>query len=144
MTKIGVVILVFVLLGIGIIFFNKQTNAPTIGEPKATPLPSGAKNINNEPQLFTVTYGVDGNMSPSELTIHVGDRVTFVNLDNKEHWPVSGPHPAHNICIGFGSLRGLKKNETYTNTFTVAKTCPFHDHLNAGDSGFKGQIIVVP
>lgn len=77
--------------------------------------------------------------NPSDITIKVGDTVKFVNEESVPHWPASGMHPTHQICPGFDSLRGLDTGESYSFTFREAKTCPFHDHLNAS---MRGSITV--
>jgi plastocyanin len=78
--------------------------------------------------------------SPSTLKIKVGTTVRFINRDpDRPHWPASGVHPTHQICAGFDARKGLAKDESYSFTFTEAKTCPMHDHLNPA---IKGTIIV--
>jgi len=77
--------------------------------------------------------------SPKELTIKKGDKVEFINRDTVKRWPASGPHPAHTICQGFDSKPGVAVGESYSFTFSEAKTCPFHDHLNPS---IFGKIIV--
>lgn len=67
---------------------------------------------------------------PKELTIKVGTTVVFVNDDVAPHRPASGPHPVHTICPGLDALKNLNKGDTYQFTFTEAKVCPIHDHLN--------------
>lgn len=69
---------------------------------------------------------------PSELSIKVGDTVVFINDDSVEHWPASGMHPTHLLCLGFDSLKGMKQGETYEHTFSSLQnngTCPMHDHM---------------
>lgn len=80
-----------------------------------------------------------GGFAPSELKIKVGATVKFTNRDSELHWPASGVHPTHEICPGFDALKGLAKDESYSFTFTAAKICPFHDHLNPS---VKGTIVV--
>ncbi len=88
--------------------------------------------------LKGITIKADG-FAPSNITISPGTKVIFINMDDGLHWPASGIHPTHQICPGFDALKGLAKNETYTFTFTEAKVCPFHDHLNPA---LQGKIIV--
>jgi plastocyanin len=77
--------------------------------------------------------------SPADLAIKVGDTVMFKNDDTRDHWPASDPHPIHNICPGFDALGGVPPGGNYSYTFTVAKQCPFHDHLMPRT---KGSITV--
>lgn len=155
-----IVIILLVLVG-GIFYFSKrQTTAPTISEsvspaatisrttPAVTPTSTAAGSpiVTSTPASMTHTlkYLAGGKMELNALTIRVGDKVTFVNNDSVTHWPASGIHPSHQICPGFDALKGLAAGESYTHTFTEVKTCPFHDHLNAGNSPLRGQIIVSP
>ncbi len=80
-----------------------------------------------------------GGFAPATLKIKAGTQVNFVNRDSALHWPASGVHPAHELCPGFDSLKGLAKDEVYKFTFTEVKTCSMHDHLNPD---IKGLIIV--
>lgn len=83
-----------------------------------------------------------GGFVPATLRIKASTTVHFVNLDSTTlHWPASGAHPTHEICPGFDALKGLATGELYSFTFSEAKTCPMHDHLNPA---LKGLIIIEP
>lgn len=90
--------------------------------------------------LHTIRLTAQGAM-PAQLSIKAGDTVRFVNEDASPHWPASGPHPTHTTCPGFDAQKGLARGESYSFKFTVAKTCPFHDHLDVSNAN-KGSIIV--
>ncbi|MFY9462350.1 MAG: hypothetical protein WAP51_04070, partial [Candidatus Sungiibacteriota bacterium] len=79
--------------------------------------------------------------SPQTLTIAVGTTVRFVNKDKVDRWPASGFHPTHQICPGFDSKGSMKPGASYRFTFTEAKQCPMHDHLNPA---IRGTIVVNP
>ena len=128
-----IVIFVIVLFVLG----GKVSNAP---EEELSPTPTPLPNSQRTPNTFLVQITSEG-LSVKELNIKVGDMVTFKNLDSAPHWPAAGPHPTHQICLGFDSLKGLSQNESYSFKFTEAKTCPFHDHLNIQDKYF-GKIII--
>lgn len=80
---------------------------------------------------------------PSEISISVGDTVTFENDDAKAHWPASNIHPTHHLYPGsgiekcgtseerttFDACRGIDPRASYSFTFTFAGTWTFHDHL---------------
>lgn len=76
---------------------------------------------------------------PANLTIAANTEIAFVNNDTQLHWPASGVHPTHQICPGFDSLGPVAAGASYKFTFTEAKTCPMHDHLNPQ---LKGSITV--
>ncbi|MBI4160385.1 MAG: hypothetical protein HY506_00565 [Candidatus Yanofskybacteria bacterium] len=160
--KIALIILVVLVLGFAIFWFDKGSSvAPTLSElPGSSPTPSGV--VTESPLASnTVTPVIDGKSSPaptptagsktvtivfqggaalpSSVDIKAGDTVKFVNNDDTSHWPASGVHPTHQICPGFDSLRGLGKGESYSFQFKEVKTCPWHDHLLPS---IKGQIVV--
>ncbi len=116
----------------------KQKTTVTTPVSKTKITSEKAKTTAPSEALKGITIKADG-FAPSNITIAPGTKVIFINMDDNLHWPASGIHPTHQICPGFDALKGLAKNETYTFTFTEAKTCPFHDHLNPA---LQGKIIV--
>ena len=93
------------------------------------------------PRLYTVTVTSAG-VSPATLTIRTGDAVKFRNESSSDVWPASDPHPTHANCGGFDARRGLRTGEEYTLTFTTAKTCTYHSHLDPFNRALQGTIIV--
>src|SRR3972149_1953321 len=69
--------------------------------------------------------------SPKELSISVGETVTWMNRDTEEHWPASAMHPTHTVYPGsdikkcgtseegkiFDACKGLAPGESYRFTF---------------------------
>lgn len=98
--------------------------------PSLSPLPTESPTAQTH-EIIILSSGFE----PSQLTINKGDTVRFINKDDSPHWPASGIHPVHQLCPGFDALKGLSTNETYEFTFTEAKGCPMHDHLNPSVSG---------
>lgn len=98
--------------------------------PAVTPSPSPSA-----PPSSVVIRILATGFSPASVTISRGTTVIFRNDDSVSHWPASGPHPTHTFCPGFDALRPLATGETYSPTFSEAKTCPYHDHLNPGVRG---------
>ena len=91
----------------------------------------------------TITIGANGVVSPSQVTIAVGQSVTFVNNDSRVHDMASNPHPAHTDCPSMNAAGNLAPGQTkLTNAFTAARTCGFHDHGNPTDAGLQGNIII--
>lgn len=120
---------------------TKKESPPTTPIPPKDSTPQKNKTATvpvSKEALKGITIRADG-FAPSNITITPGTKVIFINMDDNLHWPASGVHPTHQICPSFDALKGLAKNETYTFTFTEAKTCPFHDHLNPS---MKGTIAV--
>ncbi len=91
----------------------------------------------------TITIGANGVVSPSQVTIAVGQSVTFINNDSRVHDMASNPHPAHTDCPSMNAAGNLAPGQTkLTNAFTAARTCGFHDHGNPTDAGLQGNIII--
>ena len=107
------------------------TPAPPVGP--TSPAPSG-------PPTITITAA---GMSPLELTIAVGQRVTFVNQDVRPHDVVGGVDPATPECpeiVLAGFLSPGQRRDT--GVFTTARTCNYHDHTALGVAAFSGRIII--
>ena len=91
----------------------------------------------------TITIGSDGRVSPSNVTITLGGRVTFVNNHNTPHDMSSDPHPEHTDCPAMAQVGFLSPGQQRTSgNFTVARTCGFHDHNRELDTGLQGRIVV--
>ena len=91
----------------------------------------------------TITIGATSAVSPSQVTIAVGQSVTFVNNDARSHDMSSDPHPAHTDCPSFSNV-GLLQPGQSKSTFGFIKSgsCGFHDHNNSDNAGLKGRIVV--
>lgn len=134
MKTFGIILLIIIVGGLGWYAYSTkegdltQNNAPT-----PTP-PAPVSTAETHVVEITSTAFI-----PATLKIKTGDTIKFINKDTKAHWPASGPHPQHTLCPGFDSQVGLKAGESFSFTFTEAKTCPMHDHLNPA---IRGSIIV--
>ena len=103
------------------------------GPVTGSPGPSGA----------TITIGANGAVSPSSVTINVGESVTFVNAHSAPHEMNSDPHPAHTDCPQMNAVSRLEPTQTkLSNAFTTARTCGFHDHINDGNPALRGSITI--
>ena len=107
--------------------------APTTTSTSPAPVPTGPP---------TIIISASG-MSPLELTISVGQRVTFINNDVRSHDVVGGIDPANPECpeiLQAGFLTPGQSRET--GVFTTARTCNYHDHTALGVPAFSGRIII--
>jgi plastocyanin len=96
-----------------------------------SPGPSGA----------TITINANGVVSPSTVTINVGESVTFINNHSAAHEMASDPHPAHTDCPQINALGVLQPGQTkLTNALTTARSCGFHDHRNDTNANLRGTI----
>ena len=82
--------------------------------------------------------------NPRNVTIAVGQTVTFVNNDTRSHEMASDPHPQHGSCpsmeAGLGTI-GPGQTRT-THNFGGTGTCGFHDHLDDNNANLRGSIVV--
>lgn len=130
--KKPLIIFGFVLLA-GIITYRVfQMTTPT-GE--LTTLPE----TNTETGNYLITIG-DKGFFPRDLTIKLGETVTFENIDTIGHWPASDVHPSHEIYPEFDPKRSLVPGEKWSFTFDKPGLWRMHDHEEAI---FEGSITVV-
>jgi plastocyanin len=93
------------------------------------------------PSAATITITANG-VSPQQVRIPAGQRVTFVNNDSVPREPSSNPHPEHTDCpaTNIGVLvPGASRN---SGVYSVVRSCGFHDHISFEDTRFQGQILV--
>jgi plastocyanin len=105
---------------------------PPIAAPSPPPVPTG-------PPTISITAA---GMNPLEITIDVGQRVTFVNNDTRPHDLVGGVDPNNPDCPEItqaGFLTPGQRGET--GVFTRARTCEYHDHAMLAPP-FQGRIII--
>jgi plastocyanin len=94
------------------------------------------------PTDATITITPSG-VTPANVTVTVGGRVTFVNNDTAPHQPSSDPHPVHTDCPGVnqGVLQPGQSGTTLA--LTAVRTCGFHDHINDNtNASMRGTITV--
>ncbi len=90
----------------------------------------------------TITITASG-VSPVEVRIPVGGRVTFINSDVRIHAMSSDPIQLHNQCPPINDVGTLNPGQSRsTGALTVAGVCGFHDHTNELDPTWKGRIVV--
>ena len=112
---------------------SSSPTSPSGGGGSSSPGASGA----------TITIGSNGAVSPAQVTISVGQSVTFVNNDSRPHEIASNPHPAHTDCPSTNALGTISAGQTkLTNAYTVARSCGFHDHLNPENGALQGTIVI--
>lgn len=114
---------------------TSPTPAASTPSPSPTPAPAPAG-----PPTITITAN---GMTPLEITIDVGQRVTFVNNDVRAHDVVGGVDPANPECpeiLEAGFLSAGQRRDT--GVFTTPKTCNYHDHTALGVAAFAGRIII--
>jgi plastocyanin len=108
--------------------------APTAPTPApAAPPPAAA------PAVVTIT---SSGVSPKELTIAAGARVTFVNNDIIPHDIAGGPDPAHPDCAELDVVGFLTPGQQRASApLATPRTCEYHDH-SFHSSIMNGTIII--
>ena len=103
------------------------------GTPAPSPVPS--------PGGATVTLTSSG-VSPREVTVSVGSRVTFQNNDNAPHDMDSDPHPDHTDCpeINVGFIAAGQNRQTQN--LNTARVCTYHDHNQPTNVSLHGTIRI--
>lgn len=71
----------------------------------------------------------DDSYSPNEVTLKVGEAITFTNKSSANRWPASNIHPTHELYPEFDPKRELKPGESWTFTFQNKGKWRMHDHL---------------
>jgi hypothetical protein len=126
------VIAVCALVGIAACGGDGGNGGPTGPGGGGAPGPSGA----------TITIA-NGRVTPSEVTVSVGQSVTFVNNDGQTRNVTSDPHPVHTDCPQINVVGNLSNNQTrLTNAFTAARSCGFHNHDLPDNTNYQGRIII--
>ena len=94
------------------------------------------------PDTPVITITASG-VSPTEVRIAKGGRVTFMNTDVRPHAMSSDPITTHIDCPPINDVGTLTPGQSRsTGTLDVVRTCGFHDHTNELDASYKGRIII--
>ena len=98
-----------------------------------------------QPKTVEVTY-TDQGFSPQELSLNLGDTVTFTNTSTGPMWVGSDAHPTHVLYSGTTlkdhcpdttdtAFDQCSRGDTYSFTFTKAGTWKYHNHSKAAFGG---------
>jgi len=71
----------------------------------------------------------DEGFFPKNLTVTLGETVTFSNDGANDHWPASDDHPTHEVYSEFDPQRPLIPNTSWSFTFDETGVFNMHDHL---------------
>ncbi len=90
----------------------------------------------------TITITAQG-ANPRNVQISQGERVRFVNNDNRAHNMTSDPHPEHDICPPINQVGLLQPDQSReTENFVQPRTCGFHDHDMPNVTTLTGTIVI--
>jgi hypothetical protein len=115
---------------------GSSTPTPT---PTPAPAPGGGGGGSTSTTTITIT---SSGVSPRDITVPVGSRVTFMNNNSTPHDMASDPHPAHTDCpdITVGFLAAGQSRQT--NNLTAARVCTYHDHNQPTNTSLQGTIRI--
>lgn len=163
MNKNIVIAIIFIILAVGGYFIYQSMNTAQVSPSNNQESQTNSQNepSNNEPGIdieviipktHEVTY-TDSGYSPNELTVKVGDTVTYKNQSSGGMWVASAMHPTHVVYSGtslqehcpdtantsFDACKSSQTGESWSFTFTKIGTWGYHNH---GKSTAFGKIIV--
>ena len=97
----------------------------------------------NPTETNTITVTAAG-ASPQQIQIQAGERVLFVNNDDVVHDMSSDNHPSHLECLELNQAGFLSPGQSReTGNLVTARTCGFHDHLDAQNPRLSGTTTIV-
>jgi plastocyanin len=98
---------------------------------------SGGGSVNTT----TITITSAG-VSPKDITVAVGSRVTFMNNDSIGHDMNSDPHPEHTSCPAINVGNVLAGQSRTSENLTTARVCTYHDHNQPSNTNLQGTIRI--
>ena len=135
-------ILVVAILAVGITLLATKSDSgsdsatPT---PTTSPTPYGYVTPTPTPRQSIVHLTATG-VTPSTVTIRVGDMVTFKNDTVLAFWPLTVT--GDGACPGLDATRSLGRGESYSLTFTESRTCRYLNHADESNASQHGTVIV--
>ena len=105
-------------------------------------LPSSPDPGNNGTIAATIVIDSTGNVTPKDVTVAAGSRVTFTNNHNASHQMASDPHPEHTLCPSLNIAQLSPGQSGTSSNLNAVLVCTYHDHINDGDARLKGTIRV--
>jgi len=109
------------------------------GSPTSPSSSSSSSGSSNATRIAITSSGV----SPAEVTVSPGSRVTFVNNDTRSHSMESDPHPEHTDCPEINQVGLLQPGQSReTGNLNQVRTCGYHDHDLPSNNSLKGRIII--
>lgn len=122
MKKIIIAATLIVIVVIGSLFLIKSPSSNSLAIGKS----------------YTIVLSEEGYL-PANITIKVGDSITFKTKLDKPFWPASDIHPTHGIYPEFDPKDAILPSKTWTYKFEKSGKWRYHDHLYPY---FTGEIKV--
>jgi len=132
-----VVVVLVILAGWYFIQSQKPQPVPTPA-PQASPevsAPATESAAPTEAMEENIVKISSSGFSPQNITIAVGESVTWLNEDTENHQIQSAVHPTHRLYPPLNTVGLLKPGEKKSLSFPTAGTYKYHDHLNPSLTG---------
>lgn len=128
---IGLVVVLVIGLAGWYLMRPKQEVIPTPSVDSMTPSTDTANpSASSSAMMNEVIVNISSTgFSPNDITIKVGESVTWMNVDNAMHNVSSAPHPIHTTYTPL-NLGSFAAGEKVSLVFDKAGTYKYHDHLN--------------
>ena len=118
-------------------------SAPPIPTPLPPPPPSTPAPTPTPVATSTITIDEEGRVTPADVEVPRGSRVTFVNRHSSPHDMTSDPHPTHTGCPEINQAGNVLPGQSReTAPLLVARRCGFHDHGEPDNPRLQGSITV--
>ena len=109
--------------------------------PTPTPTPTPTPPPGGPVATTTITISAAG-VSPKDIVVSRGARVTFVNNDGVGHDMNSNPHPEHTSCTDM-NVGNISPSQTrQTEVLNIARRCGYHDHNQPSNVNLQGTITI--
>lgn len=96
--------------------------------------------VPRQTRVYTVYYNT-GVFSPTNIRVHAGDSVKFLNESNDPLHIISDSTDGVSNLVGFDSIGDVQPNGTFVFTFVEAGSFGYHNDLNKSE---RGMVIVRP
>jgi len=114
-----ITLVVLVLLIGGFIAYQQYGKQAPEPAPAAPVVEDGA-------HIITLT---ETGFVPADITITLGETVTFKSEIGDPFWPASNLHPSHAIYSDFDPRQPVQPSAVWSFTFTKTGEWEYHDHL---------------
>lgn len=122
---------------------GSSPSGPPIPTPLPPPSPIAPAPSPTPVAATTITISASGQVTPADIQVARGSRVTFVNQHGAPHDMTSDPHPSHVNCPEINEVGILPQGQSrQTGAFNTARRCGFHDHGEPTNNRLQGSITV--
>ena len=118
-------------------------SGPPIPTPIPPPSPTAPSPSPTPVATATITINANGQVTPTDIQVARGTRVTFVNQHASPHDMASNPHPSHTDCPEINQVGNLSSGlSRATGPMNTVRRCGYHDHGEPDNGRLQGSITV--